>query len=54
MTKDEALRLIAQKDCATVIGKEFMHQEPRTCRDVWPGQVSEWCAACIAKEAVES
>jgi hypothetical protein len=53
MTKDEALQLIAQKECTTAICKEFMHQDPRTCREVWPAEISEWCPSCIAKEVFE-
>jgi hypothetical protein len=53
MTKDEALQLIAEKECTTAICKEFMRQEPRTCREVWPAEISEWCPSCIAKEVSE-
>lgn len=53
MTKDDALRRIAGMECQAVVAKEFFGAVPETCRQIWPAESSEWCAACLAKEAIE-
>lgn len=54
MTKDEALRRIAENDCVCTILRETGMAVPGAdCREKWPAQPSEWCVVCIAKAALE-
>ncbi len=53
MTKDEALLRIAGMECIAVVAKEFLGTVPKTCRAIWPAENSEWCAVCLAKDALE-
>jgi hypothetical protein len=59
MTKQEAMRLLSERKCDVEVVRESGILdyrgvvEGKDCRDKWPGQPSEWCVLCIAREALE-
>lgn len=55
ITKDDALRRIAERwPCDVQVVAETVFPDVKgTCRTKWPGQPSEWCAHCLATDALE-
>lgn len=54
MTKDEALRLISERGCLAIDACDLLeHPRTQTCREMWPGESSEWCPACTAQQAID-
>jgi hypothetical protein len=55
ITKDEALRRIAERypcDCE-VVAETILPGVTGTCRTKWPAEPSQWCAHCLATDALE-
>jgi hypothetical protein len=55
LTPKEALERIVDRypcDC-TVVNETTPIPVTGTCRTKWPGQPSEWCANCLASDALE-
>lgn len=56
VTMEQALRMIAERypcDCEVVRETTSVKVRPGTCRTKWPAQPSEWCAHCLATDALE-
>lgn len=53
MTKDDALRLISDMECPAMVLRSVLGKDRQDCRTMWPAQSSEWCASCIAYQAID-
>ncbi len=53
MTKDEALRLIAEGLCFAEAGRAALGASDKDCRTLWPAETSEWCPSCIARQSID-
>ncbi len=53
MTKDDALRLISGMYCFAIVARTGLRIPEKDCRTMWPAESSEWCASCIAQQAID-
>jgi hypothetical protein len=52
--REALLRIVDRYPCdCTVVAETTLPGVTGTCRTKWPGQPSEWCAHCLASDALE-